>query len=109
MIYLAMPMGLAHGWGIAGRMITRELARLDTVRLHTQPIVPDLFENAFEWDFIRSLQPAGIDPLPPQEGEPVDVPVLKGIPAPSIPFHPNLRGKRNVGYTFFEDDLIIKA
>ncbi|HZZ41541.1 MAG TPA: glycosyltransferase family 4 protein [Tepidisphaeraceae bacterium] len=109
MIYVAMPMGLAHGWGVAGRMITRELAKLDAVRLYTQPIADELFENTFEWNFIRSLQPAGTDPLHPPEGSAVDVPVLKGIPAATIPFHPNLRGTRNVGYTFFEDDLVIKA
>jgi hypothetical protein len=45
MIYLMMPLGLYHGWGVAGRYITKEMSRLTEVRLLTDP-----FDRGFVGD-----------------------------------------------------------
>ena len=103
MIYLAFPLGTIHGWGVCGRMITRELSRLSPVELYTQELQRELVVDELEYRQLCSLLPAGVDPMKPPPGHPVEGPVLRGIPAMKISFRPALRGPFNVGYTFFEE------
>jgi glycosyltransferase involved in cell wall biosynthesis len=105
MIYLAFPLGTVHGWGVCGRMITRELANLTPVEFYTQQFHASLVADAFEERLLLSLMPPGIDPANPPEGHAVDAPVLRGIPSMTVSFRPALRGTFNVGYTFFESDV----
>src|SRR3954469_21389991 len=105
MIYLAFPLGTVQGWGVCGRMITRELSNLAPVELYTQPLQIELVLDEFEYLHLRSLLPRGADPLKPPPGHKVDGPVLQGIPGVRVHFKPDLRGPFNVGYTFFEEAL----
>src|SRR6185369_17085458 len=107
MIYLAFPLGTVHGWGVCGRMITRELARLSPVELYTQQLHIQLVADELEYQFLASLLPPGTDPATqnPPMGQAVDAPVLQGIPGVRVHFRPQLRGPLNVGYTFFEETL----
>lgn len=105
MIYLAFPLGTTHGWGICGRMITREMARLEPVEFYTQELQRELVLDDLEYRFLRSILPAGVDPMKPPPGHAVDGPVLRGIPAMRQSFRPALRGPFNVGYTFFEENI----
>jgi glycosyltransferase involved in cell wall biosynthesis len=105
MIYLAFPLGTVHGWGVCGRMITRELAKLSPVELYTQPLHPELVQDELEYVFLRSVLPTGADPMNPPMGKTVDAPVAQGIPGVRVHFRPELRGRFNVGYTFFEEHL----
>src|SRR5713101_6951902 len=101
MIYAVLPLGVAHGWGICGRYLTRELAMLDEIRLIT-----DRCDLTVVADELEQRHLAGLLPSPDQAvkldspgGCAVDVPVLQGVPYPQLqlPFRPNLRGSRNVG------------
>jgi glycosyltransferase involved in cell wall biosynthesis len=107
--YLALPMGTSHGWGVCGRYITRELARLAPVRLITDRLEADLVGDELELAALRAL-------LAPEElqqsGRPVEVehPVLQGVPGPDLaPMRPRLRGRRNIGYAFFENTTFTPA
>jgi glycosyltransferase involved in cell wall biosynthesis len=107
--YLALPMGTSHGWGVCGRYITRELARLAPVRLITDRLEADLVGDDLELAALRAL-------LAPEEllqsGRPVEVehPVLQGVPGPDLaPMRPRLRGRRNIGYAFFENTTFAPA
>jgi glycosyltransferase involved in cell wall biosynthesis len=102
-MYLAFPLGTVHGWGVCGRMITREMAQLAPVEFYTQELQRELVVDDLEYRFLVSLLPPGTDPMKPPPGHPVDGPVLRGIPAMHISFRPALRGPFNVGYTFFEE------
>ena len=106
MIYLGLPLGTSHGWGVCGRMITREMARMTPVELYTNQFHPQLLEDELEGTFLLGLLPKGSDPMNPSEGQAVDGPVLRGIPAFHEDYKPKLRGTFNVGYCFFEDNLL---
>src|SRR4051812_26465612 len=106
MIYLGLPLGTSHGWGVCGRMITREMARMTPVELYTNQFHPQLLEDELEGRFLLTLLPRGADPMNPGEGGKVDGPVLRGIPAFHEDYKPNLRGTFNAGYCFFEDNLL---
>src|SRR5689334_19529663 len=106
MIYLGLPLGTSHGWGVCGRMVTRELARLGPVELYTNQFHPQLIEDELEAAFLVKLLPAGADPMRPSEGRVVPGPVLRGIPAFHDDFKKDLKGTFNVGYCFFEDNLL---
>src|SRR4029453_18986157 len=96
-------MGTSHGWGVCGRYITRELARMAPVRLITDRLEADLVGGDLERPAVRAL-------LAPEEllqsWRPLGVehPVLQGVPGPDLaPMRPRLRGRRNVVYTFLEN------
>jgi glycosyltransferase involved in cell wall biosynthesis len=101
LVYLALPMGTTHGWGVCGRYITRELARLGPVCLVTDRLESAVVGDELELAALRGL----LAPPELQAGRAADVesPVLQGVPCADLaPMRPRLRGRRNVGYAFFE-------
>lgn len=104
-VYLALPLGMTHGWGVCGRYITREMARLGPVCLVTDRLDPNLVGDELELAALRGL----LAPPELQAGRAVDVdsPVLQGVLGPDLaPMRPRLRGRRNVGYAFFENTTL---
>ena len=104
-VYVALPLGTTHGWGVCGRYITRELARLGPVCLVTDRLEAGVVSDELELAALRGLM------APPelQAGRAADVeaPVLQGVPSPDLaPMRPRLRGRRNVGYAFFENTAL---
>ena len=111
MIHVALPLGAMHGWGIVGRSVTKELAGLTKVRLITDPFDANTVGDVFDHVLLASLVPPGTTP---QTGVSVaarvDGPVLQcmlGVEHDA--FRPALRGTFNLGYTFFEDNLLVSA
>ena len=109
LIYLALPLGTAHGWGICGRYITRELARLGPVRLITDRLEAGLVGDALELATLRALlAPAELQSA--GRAVEVDHPVLQCVVGPELtPLRPRLHGRRTVGYTFFENTAFAPA
>ena len=103
LVYLALPMGTAHGWGVCGRYITRELARLAPVRLITDRLEAGLVGDALELAALRALlAPAELQSA--GRAVELDQPVLQCVlDAELTPMRPRLRGRHTVGYTFFEN------
>jgi glycosyltransferase involved in cell wall biosynthesis len=100
-LYLALPLGTAHSWGVCGRYVTRELARMAPVCLVTDRLEAGLVGDELELAALRGL----LAPPEIQAGRAADVesPVLQSVPGPDLaPLRPRLRGRRNVGYAFFE-------
>ena len=100
-LYLALPLGTTHSWGVCGRYVTRELARMAPVCLVTDRLEAGLVGDELELAALRSL----LAPPEIQAGRAADVeaPVLQSVPGPDLaPLRPRLRGRRNVGYAFFE-------
>ncbi|MGH7347314.1 MAG: glycosyltransferase family 4 protein [Candidatus Rokuibacteriota bacterium] len=102
-VYLALPMGTAHGWGVCGRYITRELARLAPVRLITDRLDAGLVGDELELVALRAL----LAPAELQQPGPaiqLDHPILQCVLGADLtPMRPRLRGRRTVGYAFFEN------
>lgn len=109
LIYLALPLGTAHGWGICGRYVTRELARLGPVRLITDRLEAGLVGDALELATLHALlAPAELQSA--GRAVEVDHPVLQCVvDAGLTPMRPRLHGRRTVGYTFFENTVFAPA
>ena len=109
MIHVALPLGAAHGWGVAGKSITKELSRLTPVQLITDPFNADTVGDVLEFLALVGLLPPGSTPGSGHAGASVAGPVLQAIVDVEFnPYRPQLRGTFNAGYTFFEDNLLIR-
>jgi glycosyltransferase involved in cell wall biosynthesis len=100
-LYLALPLGTTHSWGVCGRYVTRELARMAPVCLVTDRLEAGLVGDELELAALRGL----LAPPEIQAGRAADVesPVLQSVLGSDLtPLRPRLRGRRNVGYAFFE-------
>ncbi len=111
MIYTVLPLGSFHGWGICGKYIIKELSQWDKVCLVTEEVKRESFENELDFRFFRELM------MPKEEFDLVMKPNNTSFPYPVIqamnnhnylPNLPQLRGSKNIGYTFFEDNIISK-
>ena len=113
MIYINMPLGFAHGWGVCGRYITRELAKLGPVRLITRPFEVASIGDALEHHELRSLVATAEDLAAfaaVQQLRVANGPLLQSIADHTLmPLQPELRGRSTIGYVFFEQNLIQPA
>jgi glycosyltransferase involved in cell wall biosynthesis len=102
-IYLDLPVGDNFGWGVCGKYVAREMANLTPVCLITENLTPQVVTDEFEFARLRQLLPvdqATVDEL-------LRNPLLQAIGGSDLrPIHPQMRGTRTVGYTFFEDSII---
>jgi glycosyltransferase involved in cell wall biosynthesis len=113
MIYLNVALGHAHGWGVCGKNIARQLARLEPVRLLSEPFDASTVGDLLEFHELNALlltdRARGV--LTTAEGAQVaDGPLLQGIANEALtPRRPQIRGKPTIGYTFFERNLMQPA
>ena len=106
MLTLVLPLGHTFGWGICGKYLAREIARLSPVRLVTEPFQAADIGDEFEY---RELQRLYVDRNSPDfpRAQVALSAVLQGIPGHELlPMAPEVRGKRNIGYTFFEQSIL---
>ena len=109
LVYLALPLGTAHGWGVCGRYITRELARQAPVSLITDRLEARLVGDELELAALRALL-APTDLQAAGRAVELDHPVLQCVLDAGLnPMRPKLRGCRNVGYAFFENTVFAPA
>lgn len=107
-----MPIGLRHGWGIAGLNAVQALSRivpLEILSREYHQIMRDPGITAASNGLIGRLLngPASMDLLAgiPQHG--TAVPMVSAIQGANLrPLDEDVSGPENVGYTFFEDDLV---
>jgi glycosyltransferase involved in cell wall biosynthesis len=109
MIYLGLPVGSSHGWGICGKYVAREMHGLtgDGSRLISHDFNLDAFGDELEYRAIAPLAMSQAQLLAATANgtRPLDGPLLNSIAdKKNTPFL-NLRGTRTVGYTFFEENL----
>src|SRR4051812_23603540 len=112
MIFIAMPVGSAHGGGICGKYITREMAHVTggKARLITQQLTLEGIGDELEYQAIAAL-------LCTQE-DVKGARVVGGVTHLGGPllscvvdkqmqsWQPGLRGTRTLGYTFFEENVL---
>lgn len=102
MIYLALPVGSSHGWGVCGKYLTRELSEFSEVALLTEPFDVKDIGDELDYAVLKAKVPATSLPDLPA------APVLQSIANSTMaPYRPDLAGQPTVGYTFFEDNLAI--
>ncbi|HZQ72362.1 MAG TPA: glycosyltransferase family 4 protein [Burkholderiales bacterium] len=106
MLTLALPLGNYHGWGVCGKYLSRELARLEPARLVTPPFDAGTVGDELEFAALQGLYVAPEDVELLRE-EIAESAVLQAITDHRfLPMAPGLRGRRNVGYTFFENTVL---
>jgi glycosyltransferase involved in cell wall biosynthesis len=109
MMYAVLPTGSFHGWGVCGKYITKELSRITTVRLITEGFDAAAIQDVFDHMLLKDLLVPENEQQQLRNGVPVtvDAPVLQNILDKSLrPALPSFRGSWNVGYTFFEDNVL---
>lgn len=101
MFSLAFPLGSDYGWGICGKQITREMAKLGSVGLLTDTFSAATVGDPLACFLLKRLQ---IDEQSASLGE---HPLLQAIVTPRFkPFRPEVRGCFTVGYTFQEETIL---
>jgi glycosyltransferase involved in cell wall biosynthesis len=109
-IYLIMPNGTTHGWGVCGRYLASELAPQSNLQYVTQPFEPDDIGNEEQYrQLLTCYLPLEKINSTSHDGRPIglDAPVIQTIAG--IGFRPwlvTVKGTRTIGYTFFEENII---
>ncbi len=109
MLTLGLPVGNMHGWGVCGTNLAREFARRGPAWLVTPELDLEIVGDELDLRVLEELRldAAGVEAC---REEIRSSPVLQAVPDHRLlPFLPDLRGKRNVGYTFFEVDSLQPA
>lgn len=109
MIYISFPMGSYHGWGVCGKNISREMRKIIDIKIITKDLAGGLKDDPISFYALKdSIADSKIlSCLNSGEQVAVDGSVLHAVA--SIEFRPiniNLKGKKNIGYAFFEVDTI---
>lgn len=109
MIYTVLPAGSFYGWGVCGKYLVKELSKISEVRLLTDNL--DIRNLGDELDFrllkSRLISDRESEIIKTSSASRVDYPVLQCITGNTLePMMPNLRGTKNVGYSFFEDNIL---
>jgi glycosyltransferase involved in cell wall biosynthesis len=109
MIHAVLPAGSYHGWGICGKYIVREMSKFTDITLMTEQF--DFNEIGDEFDFRllndKRMADGDYEAIKKSPSWNVNAPVLQAIIGNSMrPLLPQFRGNVNVGYTFFEDNVL---
>jgi glycosyltransferase involved in cell wall biosynthesis len=104
-IYIIMPIGMNHGWGICGRYLTKELSYFCDVELITGDFTVGDVMDKEEFIHLSALKRNGDQPL--MDHQILDSPVLQAIRGVDMePWYQSIQGPSRLGYTFFEKDTI---
>jgi glycosyltransferase involved in cell wall biosynthesis len=109
LIYTALPVGSFHGWGVCGKYLTRELSRLAEVRLITDTLSYESLQDELDYRFLKG-KAVGVEEynyIKGSKGCVLDGTVIQSIVGNTlVPLMPQLKGSLNIGYTFFEDNIL---
>jgi glycosyltransferase involved in cell wall biosynthesis len=111
MIYAALPVGSFHGWGVCGKYITKELARLDDVTLISPDFTFDAVSDEFDFRLLKSklISEKEKSFIDKSKSISFEHPVLQATNHTLVPMFPQVKGRPNAGYTFFEDTALDPA
>lgn len=111
-VWLIMPLGSSHGWGVCGKYLTLEMARLGEIHFVTEGLQPIEKEDTAH---VRALSDVYV-PLTSLESKvrptgvySLDGPVLQSIRGADLrPWYVPVEASRVIGYTFFERSTLGK-
>jgi len=113
MIYVNLAIGCFHGWGIIGKYVTRELSKLEPVCLIAESTELEKILCPLEYFELRHLwlEPEQRVRMINEDGiVKVDGPLLQGIGGERLlPRQLHIRGRWNIGYAVFENNLMQSA
>ncbi len=109
MIYLVIPAGSYHGWGVLGKYLTREISKKTDISLIYPYFNPSKINNELDLAVLQKniIPKEQVEEL--RKASPINSPILFGILGKSMTtWEPELKGSLNVGYTFFEENILKK-
>ena len=109
MIYLILPCGSNFGWGICGTYLVKELCDLCEATLITEQFDAGDIGDELDYHFLKSKLDHRQNEILTigKETQRVAYPVLQAITDQTLrPWLINLKGTFNVGYTFFEMNVL---
>src|SRR5947207_11473031 len=109
MLYLNLPIGVAHGWGVCGKNIAIQLAKIAPVKLLTPPFDPVSVGADLDHFALQRLLPSPQDAARIAQSQRVDGPLLQLANQQLQPMTPNLKSSYTLGYCFFEDTHLFPA
>lgn len=106
MIILNFPLGSFHGWGICGKYLTRELSKLANVKLIEENLDEKNFADALDYNFLKN------NVVSKDEAKKLfksnNINLIQAITSKAmLPITPELKADLNIGYTFFEDNILL--
>ncbi len=112
MLYVDMALG-SHGWGVVGTNVARELARLEPVRIISEPLQMGAIGDVLEFHKLKGLMlsEAEVARFQTTNGVRVaDGPLLQAIGDERLmPRRAGLRGVSTIGHSVFEWNLLQPA
>jgi glycosyltransferase involved in cell wall biosynthesis len=112
MIYTVLPTGSYHGWGVCGKYLVKELSKITEVTLLSEDVTFNNLGDEFDFRLLKSklLSENELASIKMSSLTCIHSPLLQCITGNTLqPFMPNLKGTKNVGYTFFEDNVLSQA
>ncbi len=109
MMYIDLPTGSYHGWGVCGKYIVKELSKITDVGLITENLDFNAIGDELDYRLLRSklITPGLQAKIRSGEFVELDGPLLQSINnATGMPNMPGVKSKNNVGYTFFENNIL---
>ncbi|MBN1832748.1 MAG: glycosyltransferase family 4 protein [Deltaproteobacteria bacterium] len=106
MVWMIMPTGTTHGWGMCGKYLALEMSQLTKVRFITDNIESERENNRVHYERLSEIHThlEHIGSLLGSQGlYKLGEPLLQAIQSADLkPWHIKARAPRVVGYTFFE-------
>jgi glycosyltransferase involved in cell wall biosynthesis len=109
-IYLIMPHGTTHGWGVCGRYLASELHQMTDLKYVTVPFELKDIGNETQYRQLTACHlPLGKLKRSKNKSQPIglDAPAIQTIEDIHLrPWLLKVKGTRNIGYTFFEGNIL---
>jgi len=110
LIYMVIPVGLNFGWGICGKYLTLEMCKLADVVFITEKFTLENIGDLNHYFILKKLVPSqGMLNSLMQDDDffHFDKPVIQAIQSNNLlPSFIKARSPRNIGYTFFEYNIL---
>lgn len=105
-----MPRGTAHGWGVCGRYIASELAKIANIAFITAPFETKNIGNQTQYEILSKYYCPAEDitgDIDIEGRRVVNSPVIQAITGVDFnPYLTRIRGSKTVGYIFFEENIL---
>lgn len=109
-LFLVMPNGTSHGWGVCGRYLAEEFSKIVKLEYVSTPFEFENIGNHNQYEILSKC----FCPVEQLEGTidtegriSVNSPVIQAITGKSFePYLARIKGTKTIGYTFFEDNIL---
>ena len=111
-IIMVLPRGNDFGWGLCGRHLVREIAKLSQVTYATQELTPESVGDELDYELLKQhwVPLTGLEEeMRRAEANGSPAAVIQAIQGSNLqPWGVTIDAPRKIGYTFFEESILAK-